>query len=191
MPDDDAPADAEPGTEPHAAPVAVIADPVAAALVGRFPGAVAVESHGQSVVYLDRAALHDAVTFLRDDEHFTQCSDVTAVDHSADVERVAVAGVTAERFEVVVNLLSHPRNRRIRLIAEVPEADPTVPTITDLFPGAAFAEREVYDMFGIGFDGHDGLTRILLPDDWDGFPLRKDDHPARIPVTFKGDPAPR
>lgn len=171
--------------------IAMIADPIAAAVVDRFPGSVAVESHRQSVVYVDRAALRDVVTFLRDDQRFTQCSDVTAVDHSADVERPEIPGVDPERFEVVVNLLSHPRNARIRIVCAVPEADPTVPSITPVFPGANFAEREVYDMFGVDFEGHPDLARILMPDDWEGHPLRKDDHPSRIPVTFKGDPAPR
>lgn len=186
--------DDAPHPDPDAAEaveVVVIADPVAAAVVDRFPGSVAVESHGQWVVYVDRAALHDVTVFLRDSERFTQCADVTAVDHSADVERVEIPGVAPERFEVVVNLLSHPRNARIRLICEVPEADPTVPSITPVFAGASFPEREVFDMFGVVFDGHPDLTRILMPDDWDGHPLRKDDHLARIPVTFKGDPAPR
>lgn len=180
--------DVEAGTPAEPAPAA---DPVAAAVVAKFPGSVAAASHGQSVVHVDRGDLHAVTEFLRDHERFTQCSDVTAVDHAADLERGAVPGVTPERFEVVVNLLSHPRNCRIRLIAQVPESDPVVPSITPLYPGAAFPEREAYDMFGIRFDGHPDLTRILLPDDWTGHPLRKDDHPARIPVTFKGDPAPR
>lgn len=188
MPDDAPQTDPD---APEAVEEIVIADPVAAAVVAEFPGSVAVESHGQSVVYVDRAALADVTKFLRDRERFTQCADVTAVDHAADVERVAIPGVDPERFEVVVNLLSHPRNARIRLICEVPASDPSVPSVTPLFPGASFPEREAYDMFGITFDGHPDLTRILLPDDWDGHPLRKDDHPARIPVTFKGDPAPR
>ena len=187
MSDDAVPPDAE----ADAAPTVVIADPVAAAVVERFPGSVAVESHGQSVVYVDRDAWHAVVAALRDDERFTQCVDVTAVDHSADVERVTIPGVKPERFEVVANLLSHPRNCRIRLISEVPASDPTLASITDLYPGVDFAEREVFDMFGIVFEGHPDLTRILMPDDWVGHPLRKDDHPARIPVTFKGDPAPR
>jgi NADH-quinone oxidoreductase subunit C len=188
MPDDVTQADPD-ATE--AVEEIVIADPVAAAVVEKFPGSVAVESHGQSVVYVDRSVLADVTKLLRDGERFTQCSDVTAVDHAADVERVEIPGVVQERFEVVVNLLSHPRNARIRLICEVPESDPTVPSVTPLFPGADFPEREVYDMFGITFEGHPDLARILMPDDWDGHPLRKDDHPARIPVTFKGDPAPR
>ena len=170
---------------------ATISDPVAAALVDKFPGAVAVESHGQSVVYVDRAVWHDVAAFLRADERFTQCVDVTAVDHSADVDRVDISGIAPERFEVVANFLSHPRNVRIRVICEVPESDPHVASIADEYPGVNFPERETFDMLGIVFDGHPDLSRILMPDDWVGHPLRKDDHPARIPVTFKGDPAPR
>jgi NADH-quinone oxidoreductase subunit C len=92
---------------------------------------------------------------------------------------------------VVASFLSHPRNRRIRAICEVPAGDATVPSLTDAYPGANFGEREVYDLFGIEFTGHPDLARILMPDDWVGYPLRKDDPPARVPVTFKEDPRPR
>ena len=76
-------------------------------------------------------------------------------------------------------------------ISQVPEGDPSVASLVDLYPGVGFPEREVFDLFGIRFEGHPDLTRILMPDDWVGFPLRKDDAPARVPVTFKGDPTPR
>lgn len=170
---------------------AVPDDDVAAALVARYPGSIFVRSHGQPVVYLDRAQLAEAAAFLRDDQQFTMCVDVTAVDHIADGVRPTPAAVTPERFEVVANFLSHARNRRIRVICEVPESDPTVPSLTATYPGTNFPEREVFDMFGITFEGHPDLTRILMPDDWNGFPLRKDDPPGRVPVTFKGDPSPR
>jgi NADH-quinone oxidoreductase subunit C len=166
-------------------------DPVAAALVGRFEGAVFHESHGQPVVYLDRSQWVDAVTFLRDEEQFTMLLDVTAVDHLVDVERISIPGVAPERFEVVAHLISHPRNRRIRLITEVPAAETVVGSLATTFASAVNAEREVYDMFGITFEGHPELTRILMPDDWSGHPLRKDDAPSRVPVTFKEDPVPR
>jgi NADH:ubiquinone oxidoreductase subunit C len=169
----------------------VPSDEVAAAVVERFPGSVFVESHGQPVVYVGRDVWHDVAQFLRDDERFMQCVDLTAVDHLVDTERLTFAGVTAERFELVANYLSHARNRRIRVICEVPAGDPEVASIVDVFPGAAFAEREVFDLFGVTFPGHDDLTRILMPDDWLGHPLRKDDSPARVPVTFKEDPSPR
>ncbi len=168
-----------------------IGDEVAGAVVERFPGAVFRDSHGQPVAYVDRATWRDVAAFLRDEQRFTQCVDVTVVDHLRDETRLAVAGVAPERFEVVANYLSHPRNRRFRVITQVPVADPSVASLVDLYPGVDFAEREAFDLYGIVFDGHPDLTRILMPDDWDGFPLRKDDAPARVPVTFKGDPGPR
>jgi NADH-quinone oxidoreductase subunit C len=167
------------------------ADEVGAALVERFPGAVFVDSHGQPVVYVQVDQWHDVATFLRDDERFTQCVDLAAVDHLIDEDRVVPPGVSAERYEVVANFLSHPRNRRIRTICQVAPADPEVATIADVYPGVAFAEREVFDLFGITFAGHEDLARILMPDDWLGHPLRKDDAPSRVPVTFKEDPSPR
>jgi NADH:ubiquinone oxidoreductase subunit C len=166
-------------------------DELAAVVVEKFPGTVFHSSHGQPVVYLDRAVWHDVAAFLRDEQEFTQCLDVTVVDHLADEVRLAVVGVAPERFEVVANFLSHSRNRRIRAICEVPVDDPRVASITDLYPGANFGERETYDMFGVTFEGHPDLTRILMPDDWVGHPLRKDDAPGRVPVAFKGDPSPR
>jgi NADH-quinone oxidoreductase subunit C len=169
----------------------VPSDEVAAALVAQFPGAVFTESHGQPVVYLPREQWHDVATFLRDEQQFTQCVDVCAVDQLVAPARATPPGVTAERFEVVANFLSHARNRRIRVIAQLPVDDPSVASITDLYPGVNFAERETYDLFGVEFTGHPDLTRILMPDDWLGHPLRKDDAPARVPVTFKGDPSPR
>jgi len=166
-------------------------DEVAAALLERFDGAVFHRSHGQPVVYLDRARWAEAAGFLRDEQQFTMLLDVTAVDHLLDIERLAIAGVTPERYEVVANYLSHPRNRRIRLITEVPADDVMVPSLATTYDSANFGEREVYDLFGVTFDGHPDLTRILMPDDWVGYPLRKDDSPARVPVTFKEDPGPR
>jgi NADH:ubiquinone oxidoreductase subunit C len=166
-------------------------DEVAAALLERFEGAIYHESHGQPVVYLDRSAWHDAARFLRDEQQFTMCLDVTVVDHLLDGVRACPDGVDAERFEVVANFISHARNRRMRLICEVPASDTTVASIVDVYPGMAFGEREAYDMFGVVFDNHEDLTRILMPDDWEGHPLRKDYPVARVPVTFKGDPSPR
>jgi NADH-quinone oxidoreductase subunit C len=189
---DDAPREDEHKDEPEAdAPAPPPADEVAAALLEQFEGAVFHESHGQPVVYVHRAQWADVAQFLRDEQQFTMLLDVTAVDHLLDVERLSIAGVAPERFELVANYLSHPRNRRIRVITELPADDVNVASLAPLYQSANLAEREVYDLYGVVFEGHPELTRILMPDDWIGHPLRKDDSPARVPVTFKGDPGPR
>jgi NADH-quinone oxidoreductase subunit C len=92
------------------------------------------------------------------------------------------------RFEVVLELLSHVHARRLRIRVGVPGDDPTIASIAGLFPGANFYEREAYDLFGIAFDDHPDLTRIVLPDDWEGHPLRKDYSVGSVPVRFKGSP---
>jgi NADH:ubiquinone oxidoreductase subunit C len=177
----------------EAEPVApvVLHDDIAAAVLDRFPGTVFHDSHGQSVVYVPVEHWLAVAQYLRDEQRFTQCLDVCAVDHLLDGDRLVVDGVVPERFEVVANFLSHPRNRRLRTICEVPAEAPSVASIAEVFPGVNFGERETYDLFGIEFVGHPDLARILMPDDWVGHPLRKDDPPARVPVTFKGDPRPR
>jgi NADH/F420H2 dehydrogenase subunit C len=183
--------DHEPSDTEERAETSPIADEVAAAVVARFPGSVFASSHGQPVVYVDRSLVADVARQLRDEEQFTMLVDTAVVDHLLDGTRLRIDGVEPERFEVVVNFLSHARNRRLRVICEVPESDPTIPSLVSVYPGANFPERESYDLFGITFDGHPDLTRILMPDDWHGHPLRKDDAAARVPVTFKGDPIPR
>ncbi|WP_420613428.1 NADH-quinone oxidoreductase subunit C [Candidatus Spongiisocius sp.] len=107
---------------------------------------------------------------------FEMCSDITVVDY---------LGVRRVRFEVVVNLLSLQHNRRLRILVPVPEGDPEVPSLVPVYPGANFMEREAYDMFGIRFAGHPDLTRILMPDDWVGHPLRRDFDVGAVPVQFK------
>jgi len=92
------------------------------------------------------------------------------------------------RFEVVLNLLSHNHGRRLRIRVGVSGSEPVVPTIVSIFPGANFYEREAFDLFGIVFTGHPDLTRIVLPDDWEGHPLRKDYSVGSVPVRFKESP---
>ncbi len=144
-------------------------------------------SRGQAVLHVDRGDLQTLVKQLRDDEGYNVCIDVTAVDYlTYESPRALPDGIEAERFEVVVSLLSHEHRSRLRLRMQVPADDPSVPTLFDIHPGTEASEREVYDMFGIRFDGHPDLTRILMPEDWDGHPLRKDYDVGRIPVQFKG-----
>lgn len=145
------------------------------------------DSRGQTVLHPSRDQLVDLVRDLRDDHGFRVCVDVTAVDHIAyDVPRELPPGVTPERFEVVVNLLSHATRERVRLRVQVPGDDPTCPSLFDVHPGTEAPEREVFDMFGIAFGGHPDLTRILMPEDWEGHPLRRDHPVGAIPVQFKG-----
>jgi len=148
-------------------------------------------SRGQKVLHPSREQLRDVVAALRDDG-FDQLIDVTAADYlTAEQQRVLPAGVAHERFEVVVNLLSHSRRERVRLRVQVPADDPRVPSLFDLHPGSEYLEREVYDMFGIEFEDHPDPSRILMPEDWIGHPLRKDYAVGRIPVQFKGAPSTR
>lgn len=164
-------------------------EPSGPALVHGAPVTVAL---GETTVHPAREQLVDVVAALRD-EGWVMCLDVTAVDHLTNgAPRLLPEGVDPERFEVVVLLISHQRSgERLRLKVQVPEDDATVPSLFDLHPGTEALEREVFDMFGIAFEGHPDLTRILMPEDWVGHPLRKDYATGRIPVQFKGDPGPR
>jgi NADH-quinone oxidoreductase subunit C len=125
------------------------------------------------------------------DGGFEMCADLCAVDYLTHPARRLPEGVHPERFEVVVNLLSLSQARRVRVRVQVPEGDATVSTLFALYPGVEAMEREAYDLFGILFDGHPDMTRILLPEDWEGHPLRKDYGVGRVPVQFKGAPGPR
>lgn len=144
------------------------------------------DSHGQTVLHPTRQQYVDVVRALLD-EGYEMCVDLTAVDYLLMPERAMPDGVTAERFEVVVNLLSLTARTRIRLRVQVPADDPSIETLFDLHPGSEAMEREVFDMFGITFSNHPDLTRILMPEDWEGHPLRKDYDIGAIPVQFSGD----
>ena len=137
-----------------------------------------------------REAYHALVTSFFDDG-FEMCSDLCAVDYLAHVDRPLPDGVARERFEVVVNLLSLSRRQRARVRVQLPESDPRVASLFDVYPGTEAMEREAYDLMGIEFVGHPDLSRILMPEDWEGHPLRKDYGVGRVPVQFKGAPGPR
>jgi NADH-quinone oxidoreductase subunit C len=146
------------------------------------------EDGGQTVLYASRDEYIDVVKVLVDDG-YTMCVDVTAVDYLAHLDRTLPEGVVPERFEVVSVFVDLDTARRVRLRVQVPEADPSVPTLFDIHPGTEALEREVYDMFGITFTDHPDLTRILMPEDWEGHPLRKDYAVGEIPVQFKDAPS--
>ncbi len=143
---------------------------------------------GQEVLHPSREQLVDVVSALRA-EGYWQCLDVAGVDYLTHPGRALPDGITAERFEVVVILMSHIERRRIRLRVQVPESDPTCPTLFRIHPGAEAPEREAFDLIGIRFTDHPDMTRILMPDEWEGHPLRKDHSIGRIPVQFKGAPS--
>lgn len=143
------------------------------------------DSRGQVVLHPSREQYLDVVKALADDG-YTMVVDLCGVDYLDYLHRPLPEGVARERFEVVVNLLDLTNRRRIRLRVQVPEADCTLPSIFDVHPGVEAYERETYDMFGVAFSDHPDLTRILMPEDWIGHPLRKDYETGRIPVQFKG-----
>jgi NADH-quinone oxidoreductase subunit C len=141
-------------------------------------------SRGQVVIHPTRAGYIDAVKALTDDG-YTMCVDLTVVDYLAFAGRALPPEVVPERFEVVVNFLDIAAGRRIRVRVQVPADDPTLPTLFDVHPGTEAMEREAFDMFGISFTDHPDLSRILMPEDWEGHPLRKDYEVGSIPVQFK------
>jgi NADH-quinone oxidoreductase subunit C len=142
------------------------------------------ESFGQTIVFPSRAQYLDLMKALVDDG-YQMCVDLTAVDYLTHPGRTLPDGVEAERFEVVVSLLDIDSARRLRVRVQVPDDDAVLPTLFDVWPGTEALEREVFDMFGISFDGHPDLSRILMPEDWIGHPLRKDYEVGEIPVQFK------
>ncbi|HUG09242.1 MAG TPA: NADH-quinone oxidoreductase subunit C [Acidimicrobiia bacterium] len=133
------------------------------------------ESHGQD---LARVPNDEWEAFARaaKEAGFEVCSDVTAVDWLRQ---------RPERYEVVACLVSMRHRLRLRMTTTTGREDPTVASLTPIWPGAGYGEREVYDLFGIHFEGHPDLTRILMPDDWEGYPLRKDYGVGSVPVQFK------
>ena len=139
----------------------------------------------QDVLHVARDEYLDTVKRLVDDG-YTMCVDLTAVDFLTHPGRTLPEAIAPERFEVVVNLLSMRDRTRMRLRTQVSEAGASIDSAFDLYPGTEAMEREVFDMFGITFNDHPDLTRILMPEDWDGHPLRKDYSQGRIPVQFKG-----
>jgi NADH-quinone oxidoreductase subunit C len=129
-------------------------------------------------VVVDRDALVDALVRLRDrpDLSFGFLSSLTATDHPG----------REPRFWVVYELRSVEHAHRMRLKVGLPSDDPHVPSVTALFPTANWHEREVWDLFGLVFDGHPDLDRILLPDDWEGHPLRKDEALGGVETRYHG-----
>jgi len=147
-------------------------------------------SHEQLVLHPTRES-YPALLATLHGAGYHSVIDLCGVDYLTIDSRHLPADIEPERFEVVVNLINHRERARLRLRVQVPETDAVVPSAFNLYPGTEAMERETFDMFGITFEGHPDLTRILMPEDWIGHPLRKDYDSGRIPVQFKGAPANR
>jgi len=138
---------------------------------------------GEITFHVRREDVLTVARLLRDDPRlrFEMCLGVSGVHYPGDSGR---------ELHAVYHFLSMTHNRRIRVEVAAPDADPHVPSIVAVYPTADWHERETYDMFGLLFDGHPALTRILMPDDWPGHPQRKDYPLGGIPVEYKGGQVP-
>ena len=142
--------------------------PAVAKLVAWNPAAVegAKFDRDEMSIYVERSCIRDACARLRDDEDcpFNFLADLTCVDWFP----------SEPRFEVVYHLLSHTKKERVRLKVRLDGGSPALDSVTQVWPAANYFEREVFDLFGVRFAGHPYLRRLLMPEDWEGHPLRKD-----------------
>jgi len=138
-----------------------------------------VVDRGELTLHIKAARIREVCQAMRDDEglRFELLSSVSAVDYLGSDQR---------RLHVTYQLTSMTYRRVVRLEVAVPANNPIVPSVTSVYPTADWQERETYDMFGVVFEGHPNLTRILMPDDWEGHPQRKDYPLGGIPVEYKG-----
>lgn len=145
--------------------------------------ALVLVDRGELTIYVARAQLLETVKQFRDDAflRFEVCMSVSGVHYPEQ---------TGSELHVVYHLMSFTHNRRVRLEVTCPEADPHVPSVVATYPMADWHERETWDMFGVIFDDHPALTRILMPDDWQGHPQRKDYPLGGVDVEYKGAKVP-
>jgi NADH-quinone oxidoreductase subunit C len=138
---------------------------------------------GELTLHIKRERLVEVAFKLRDTPslRFEMCLGVSGVHYPEQSGR---------ELHIVYVLLSLTHNRRVRLEVSVPDSDPHLPSLVEVWGGTNWHERETWDMFGIIFDGHPGLTRILMPDDWPGHPQRKDYPLGGIPIEYKGATVP-
>jgi NADH-quinone oxidoreductase subunit C len=140
---------------------------------------------GELTLHIRRESLLEVAQVMRDapELRFEFLSSVSGVDYLG-------VDPTGRRLHSVVHLLSMTHRRRIRLEVSLTVEDPHVPSLTSIYPTADWLEREAFDFFGIVYDGHPGLTRIMMPDDWEGHPQRKDYPLGGVPVEYKGAQVP-
>jgi NADH-quinone oxidoreductase subunit C len=171
-----------PGTSqrPYGETFDELADQVERAYPGYSDGVEGVVvDRGEITFHVRRDRLLEFVSTLRDDPslRFELCLGVSGVHFPEQ---------TGRELHAVYHLMSVTHNRRVRVEVSVPDADPHVPSVVSVYPTNDWHERETWDFFGIVFDGHPALTRILMPDDWPGHPQRKDYPLGGIPVEYKG-----
>ena len=170
-------------TRPYGGWFDEVSDELAAAMREREIPAAAIQQvtvdRGEITYYVRREYLLALCRILRDDPalRFELCSSISGVDYGPEVP---------QRLHVVYHLTSMTYRRRIRLEVALDVDDAHVPSVVEVYPTADWHERETWDMFGVIFDGHPALTRILMPDDWEGHPQRKDYPLGGIPVEYKG-----
>jgi len=140
-----------------------------------------VVDRGELTLHIKVSRLVEVSMILRDKLKFEMCLGVSGVNYPDDKGR---------ELHAVYPLLSMTNNQRIRLEVSVPDSHPHIPSLVEVWAGNNWNERETFDMFGIIFDGHPGLTRILMPDDWQGHPQRKDYALGGISVEYKGATTP-
>lgn len=158
-----------------------VADELDRALGGRFSDAVerVVVDRGELTFHVRRERLVEVARALRDDAGLR-------FELSLGVSGVHYPHLEGEELHAVIHLCSITHNRRLRLEVSCPDADPHIPSTVSVYPTHDWHERETWDFFGIIFDGHPALTRIMMPDDWDGHPQRKDYPLGGIPVEYRG-----
>ena len=136
-----------------------------------------VVDRGELTLHVRREKLQEVALVLRDDLKFEMCLGVSGAHYPDE---------SGYELHALYPLLSLTRNQRIRIEVSAPDSDPHIPSLVEVWAGNNWHERETYDMFGIIFDGHPALTRIFMPDDWNGHPQRKDYPLGGIPVEYKG-----
>lgn len=166
---------------PSARPYGEWFDAVVDRIEQLVPGVIerVVVHRGELTLYVDGTRLLELVRPLRDDAQlrFELCASVSGVHYPAD---------KGAELHSVYHLASMTHNRRMRVEATCPDENPHLPSVVPVYPAADWHERETYDLFGIIYDGHPALTRIMMPDDWPGHPQRKDYPLGGIPVEYKG-----
>jgi NADH-quinone oxidoreductase subunit C len=154
------------------------------------PGVLTSDGLGTDVSCFPTPEQYFALVRAFKEDGFEMCVDLCGVDYLEHEHRALPEGVARTRFEVVVNLLSLSKRQRVRVRVQAGD-EPEVDSLFSLYPGTEAMEREAFDLFGVLFRDHPDLTRILMPEEWEGHPLRKDYGSGRVPVQFKEAPGPR